>query len=485
MSDKTTMDPEKVMGQVVVVKGGMIGAVKWCGTLPGEDGTYFGIHLGEGTGDGNGSYQGVQYFKCPDNKGIFCHVREIVKLVKPEQLLQKIVALNKKGKASQALISKLTDDLTLTKQKAESYQSSPSGPVQTDSTDDDSIKKYMSNELSKKWYVSLDDITSRYCVNPPQSDRRTKQDIQRLYDTKKRDFDALPEQPAHTRIVYTVCASPVDNMIASGSDDKTIRLWRKFDNSSNNAKCIANLQLRSCINSLAFSPKGDILAAALDSGWIELYDLTTGKMVGALEGQTTSEVWTICFSPDGANIISGALDRAVRIWDVQKRECRWALRGHDEWVNGVAVSSDGSTIVSGSGDKTVRIWDPKKMACRKVLRGHTDFVRSVCVTADSSKVVSASDDCQLRVWDINNGDCSGVLSGHTKGIYSVAAGSGNMVASASRDATVKIWDVTQNRHFNEFKGHRGDVNSCSFLCNGRYVASGSDDKTVMIFKAQN
>merc|ERR1712004_285696 len=142
-----------------------------------------------------------------------------------------------------------------------------------------------------------------------------------------------------------------------------------------------------------------------------------------------------------------------------------------------AVSRAGATIVSGLGDKTVRIWDPKKMACRKVLRGHTDFVRSVCVTADSTKVVSASDDCQLRVWDINGGDCTGVLSGHTKGIYSVSAGSGNYVASSSRDASVKLWDVNSTRPVMEFKGHRGDVNSCTFLANGKYVASGSDDKS--------
>jgi WD40 repeat protein len=48
----------------------------------------------------------------------------------------------------------------------------------------------------------------------------------------------------------------------------------------------------------------------------------------------------------------GALDRAVRIWDVQRRECNWALRGHDEWVNGVSISPDGKNIVSAGGDKT-------------------------------------------------------------------------------------------------------------------------------------
>merc|ERR1712187_731668 len=136
-----------------------------------------------------------------------------------------------------------------------------------------------------------------------------------------------------------------------------------------------------------------------------------GKNIGSIEGQTTSEVWTICFSPDGKQIISGALDRAVRIWDVQTRHCNWALRGHDEWVNGVAVAPNGRHIVSAGGDKTVRVWD------------------------DDKTIVSASDDCTLRTWTMT-GNGIDVLKGHGKGIYSVASGKGSFVASASRDNSV-------------------------------------------------
>jgi len=226
-----------------------------------------------------------------------------------------------------------------------------------------------------------------------------------------------------------------------------------------------------------------MLAAALDSGWIELYDLKRGKMMGALEGQSTSEVWTVCFSPDGNNILSGSLDRAIRVWDVRERECKWALRGHDEWVNGIAVSSDGTTIVSGSGDKTVRIWDTKTMACRKTLRGHDDFVRSVCVTGDNKHIVSASDDCSLRVWDMKNEQLVTKIQAHQKGIYCVAASKTSKVVSSSRDFSVKVWDVADPKSQpKEWKGHKGDVNSCCFFDNGNWVASCSDDKKVLCFK---
>jgi len=475
----TKKDPK--LGEVVLLRRGLIGVVKYIGKVNSKDGQAYGIKLGEGTGDCNGTFQGTTYFKCPDNKGTFVTRENIKKILTGEVLLNKVVELNKKVKQKNAEISKLNDELTLTQKKIDTFHRS-GGEVQIESDSDESIGKFLTQEYNKKWYISLHDLCARY----PE---RKLQDTKNCYQKFEAKMNALPEHPGHTRIVYTVCASKRDNLIGSGSDDKTIRLWRKTPNSNssnNKTRCLSAIQLRSCINSLAFSPDGQYLAAALDSGWIELYDLKTGKMVGALEGQTTSEVWTICFSPDGSKIISGALDRAVRIWDVRERECGWALRGHDEWVNGVAVSGDGTKIVSGSGDKTVRVWDTRTMKVSGTLRGHSDFVRSVCVMDDSEHVVSASDDCELRVWNMSTSECVNLLRGHTKGIYSVSAGVGKLVASASRDHTVKIWNIDttrnpQGKFCQEFKEHRGDVNSCAFLADGKYVVSGSDDKQVIIF----
>jgi len=467
------------LGDVVLLKRGMIGVIKYIGTLTGQPGQYLGIKLGEGSGDTDGTFRAVRYFECTPGKGMFVPPEDVKKVITAEMLLEKVVALSKKIKLHRHDISKLQDELNLTKEQARQAAASmvQKPNPEKDLDHDQAIHTYLANEKKKKWYIGLEDLQTRFR-------KRKANEVAKIYEEYRSDLEKLPTQAGHGRIVYTVCASKKDNLLGSGSDDKTIRLWRR-ENSGTQAvaKCIAKVELRSCINSLAFSPNGRVLAAALDSGWVELYDLRTGKMKGALSGTSTSEVWTIGFSPDGQSLISGALDRAVRIWDTREQECRWALRGHDEWVNGVAVSNDGTTIISGSGDKTVRLWETRTMKCRATLRGHTDFVRSVCVTENSKYVVSASDDCQLRVWNMDKSVCSKVLPGHKKGIYCVAAGKGLTVASASRDATVKVWDIDSENAAptQEFKGHRGDVNSCAFVQDGTYIVSGSDDKQVKIF----
>jgi len=489
-----------VKNDVVLLKASQqIGICKWIGNLKGKEKLFVGIEIEEGNGDCSGAFDGVQYFKCPENKGMFVPISGIRKKLEAHHILRQMYVLSNKNREQRATISKLRDELTLKNQKIEKFefQGKEGGDQGAQKEQAPGPAAWLSNECSKKWWVGFDDFKYRYRTGPNYSQADFDKDLQEsghpnleaVYNEQKSKLDSLAENACHTRIVYTVCASPKDNLLASGSDDKTIRLWRRSSGAKTGVRCIDQITLRSCINAISISPDGGMMAAALDSGWIELYDLGSGKMVGALEGQTTSEVWTVCFSPDGKNIISGALDRAVRIWDVQQRECRWALRGHDEWVNGVSVSPNGNHIVSGSGDKTVRVWDTKTMKCTKTFRGHQDFVRSVCVLDDSNLAVSASDDCQLRVWNIADGKCQNVLGGnnakgHSKGIYSVSAGKGNLVASASRDASVMIWDVHKAAALQKFTDHRGDVNSCVIFNDGRNVASGSDDKSVIVKEIQ-
>ena len=130
------------------------------------------------------------------------------------------------------------------------------------------------------------------------------------------------------------------------------------------------------VRSVAFSPDGARIASGSDDKTIRLWDAKTGAAIGEpLQGHT-DWVCSVAFSPDGARIASGSDDKTIRLWDAKTGAAIGKpLQGHTDWVCSVAFSPDGARIASGSDDKTIRLWDVKTgAAIGKPLQGHTDWV---------------------------------------------------------------------------------------------------------------
>ena len=118
----------------------------------------------------------------------------------------------------------------------------------------------------------------------------------------------------------------------------------------------------------------------------------------------TNWVTSVGFSPDGNRIVSGSMDKSVRVWDAKTDEHLRELQGHTDSVTSVGFSTDGNQIVFGSLDKSVRVWDGKTGKQLRELQGHTDIVRSVEFAPDGHRIVSGSDDRSVRVWDAKTGE---------------------------------------------------------------------------------
>jgi len=70
----------------------------------------------------------------------------------------------------------------------------------------------------------------------------------------------------------------------------------------------------------------------------------------------TAGIHAVTITPDGGRAVSGAVDRTVRLWDLETGKELRCFEGHTDSVVSVAVSPDGRHAVSGGADKTVRLW---------------------------------------------------------------------------------------------------------------------------------
>ncbi|NEO67537.1 MAG: peptidase C14, partial [Moorea sp. SIO4G2] len=97
-----------------------------------------------------------------------------------------------------------------------------------------------------------------------------------------------------------------------------------------------------------------IISGGIDKT-LRLWNTKSGKLIHTLEGHT-APVYAITFSPDGNKILSGSWDKTVRLWDTDSGQLLHTLEGHKDTVFWIAFSPDGNKILSNSYDNTVRLW---------------------------------------------------------------------------------------------------------------------------------
>ncbi|KAL2825731.1 hypothetical protein BDW59DRAFT_161407 [Aspergillus cavernicola] len=194
------------------------------------------------------------------------------------------------------------------------------------------------------------------------------------------------------------------------------------------------------VPSVAFSRDGRLLASGSDDKTVKLWDPATGALKHTLDGHSDL-VWSVAFSQDGQLLASGSEDKTVKLWDPATGALKHTLEGHSDSVLSVAFSRDGKLLASGSDDKTIKLWDPATSALKHTLEGHSGWVGSVAFSGDGQLLASGSLDNTIKLWDPATNTLKHTLEGHSGWVGSVTfSQDGQLLASGSDDATIKLWD---------------------------------------------
>jgi WD40 repeat protein len=228
---------------------------------------------------------------------------------------------------------------------------------------------------------------------------------------------------------------------------------------------------------LAFSPDGKWLASGSADKTVRVWNASTGECVQTLKGHE-ARIVDVAFSPDGQHLASASWDKTARVWSVPGWQPEAVCEGHGKRVNAVAWAPHSKTLATGSQDQTVRLWD--SAGKRAGLFDHfKNEISSVAFTPDGRRllVTRAEAPYNCTLLDLATRGEPVAFTAHTNTVQSGALSPDGSLAATTggNDQETFIWRTADGKQLQRLAGKGRAVWSAAWRTDGRAVAWGNTE----------
>ena len=276
--------------------------------------------------------------------------------------------------------------------------------------------------------------------------------------------------------VRTVEFSPVDaSLVASAGESNIIKLWNLQNDTVRTLRGHTDI-----VNSVAFSPNGELLASVSDDRTIKLWNIHSQQNIATLQDGTRFR--SIAFSPNGQLLATGG-GRHVKLWSIRDRT-EMATLQHNKDVQAVTFSHDGQLLAAGDasrdGSGTVKIWNVRNQQVIATLKDDLVVVRAVTFSSDDRYLASSHYNGEVKVWNVS--DWERLYTIPQAGDYDITFSPDRKMIAGTGNGYVSILWAEEGTRAARLPGPIGWMHPVGFSHDSDTLAVGAEDGIIRIWR---
>ncbi|XP_060071465.1 transducin beta-like protein 3 [Ylistrum balloti] len=331
--------------------------------------------------------------------------------------------------------------------------------------------------------------------------------IVRVWDLRSSQCIAAVE--AHVSVVTCLCFSEDGSTLYSAGRDSTVAVW-----DVDQLKVTKTFPVLESLESIVLVPAGKCypelnikedtphIITAGSKGVLKVWNVEKTKLK-VIKNLNTAQEQTIIqasYCPARQQVAVVTFDHNISLMDIETLELHKQFCGYiDEVLDLQLMGEQDSHLVMATNSQHLKVFELETWNCQ-ILQGHSDIVLSVCIHHKENLIASSSKDNSIRLWKMDavtgRVKCVAVGQGHTHAVNTMAFSwlNARTIVSGGQDSTLKVWDIPDKLDIQTVvnlhskiteKAHDKDINSIAMAPNDKFIASGSQDKTVKIWNTDN
>eukprot|EP00164_Ancoracysta_twista_P005046 GFYU01006869.1.p1 GENE.GFYU01006869.1~~GFYU01006869.1.p1 ORF type:complete len:434 (-),score=118.50 GFYU01006869.1:97-1398(-) len=288
----------------------------------------------------------------------------------------------------------------------------------------------------------------------------------------------------HFGAVRCAAVDPSNEWFATGSADRTIKIW---DLASGTLKLTLTGHIHT-LRGLAVSQRHPYLFSVSEDKTVKCWDLEHNKVIRSYHGHL-SGVYTAALHPTLDVLVTGGRDSSVRVWDIRTKAAAYVFTGHQSTVGTIQCQATEPQIISGSHDTTVKCWDLIKGKCSATLTHHKKSIRSVAVHPTDYAFASGGGD-KIKKWKCPEPTFMQNYTGHNSMINSLVINRDNVMVSGGDNGSMYFWDWKTGYNFQRLDtivqpgslDSEAGIYGMAFDMTGTRLITCEADKTVKVYK---